>query len=198
MKIKVLKKNNISYTGDIARLHAENIRFKLSNLGIKFLTKIYRTFLLDKNIKIWILVNNQRIVGYLCGCINNKKIYKNFLLKNFFFLIFFFLKNILSLSFLKNFFGLIILILSSDKKNYLCNSELLSIVISKKFRNKFYGKKLIRRLDIYLKKKNKKEYIVKVESKLNKAINFYLSNKFKRMFKINYPLFNIVYLKKTL
>jgi hypothetical protein len=164
MRIKVLKKSNISYTSDIARLHAENIRFKLSNLGIKFLTKIYRTFLL----------------------------------KNFFFLIFFFLKNILSLSFLKNFFGLIILILSSDKKNYLCNSELLSIVISKKFRNKFYGKKLIRRLDIYLKKKNKKEYIVKVESKLNKAINFYLSNKFKRMFKINYPLFNIVYLKKTL
>ena len=40
--------------------------------------------------------------------------------------------------------------------------------------------------------------IVKVESKLYKAINFYLSNKFKRMFKINYPLFNIVYLKKTL
>ena len=198
MRIKVLKKSNISYTSDIARLHAENIRFKLSNLGIKFLTKIYRTFLLDKNIKIWILVNNQRIVGYLCGCINNKKIYKNFLLKNFFLLIFFFIKNILSLSFLKNFFGLIILILSSDKKNYLCNSELLSIVISKKFRNKSYGKKLIRRLDLYFKKKNKKEYIVKVESKLYKAINFYLSNKFKRMFKINYPLFNIVYLKKTL
>ena len=49
--IKVLKKSNISYTSDIARLHAENIRFKLSNLGIKFLTKIYRTFLLDKNIQ---------------------------------------------------------------------------------------------------------------------------------------------------
>ena len=90
------------------------------------------------------------------------------------------------------------MILSSDKKKQLCSSELLSIAISKKYRNKSYGRKLIRNLDIYLKKKNKKEYIVKVESKNKKAINFYLSNKFKRLFTAHYPLFDIFCLKKKL
>ena len=84
----------------------------------------------------------------------------------------------------------------SDKKKKLCNSELLSIAITKKFRNKSYGKKLIRNLDMYFKKNHKREYIVEVESKNKKAIDFYLSNKFRPVFKAHYPLFDTFCLKK--
>ncbi len=197
MKIKILNKHNLSYANEIANLHVKNINGKLSNIGFEFLLKIYQSFLVNKNIRIWILVYDKKLIGFLCGCADNKKIYLKFLTENFFSLIFLFLKNILNLSFLRNIYGLIILFLFSDKSPSI-NSELLSITISKKFRNKSYGRKLIKKLDIYLRKKNKKEYIVKVESKNKKAINFYLSNKFKHMFKTNYPLFDIDYLKKKL
>jgi len=197
MKIKILNKHNLSYANEIASLHVKNINGKLSNIGFEFLLKIYQSFLVNKNIRIWILVYDKKLIGFLCGCADNKKIYLKFLTENFFSLIFLFLKNILNLSFLRNIYGLIILFLFSDKSPSI-NSELLSITISKKFRNKSYGRKLIKKLDIYLRKKNKKEYIVKVESKNKKAINFYLSNKFKHMFKTNYPLFDIDYLKKKL
>ena len=197
MNIKILKINDFSYADDLASLHAKNINGKLSNIGVEFLSKIYQTFLQDRNIRIWILFYNGKAVGFLCGCIRNKEIYKKFLFKNFSFLIFLFLRNILNLSFIKDAYGLIIIFLTA--KNFSSgNSELLSIAISKNFRNKYYWKKLIRKLDFYLKKKNKKEYIVKVESNNKKAINFYLSNKFKHMFKTNYPLFDILYLKKKL
>ncbi len=197
MNIKILKINDFSYANDLASLHVKNINGKLSNIGVEFLSKIYQTFLQDRNIRIWILFHNEKAVGFLCGCIRNKEIYKKFLFKNFSFLIFLFLRNILNLSFIKDAYGLIILFLTA--KNFsLGNSELLSIAISKNFRNKYYGKKLIRKLDFYLRKKNKKEYIVKVEFNNRKAINFYLSNKFKHMFKTNYPLFDILYLKKKL
>ena len=90
------------------------------------------------------------------------------------------------------------MLFSSSKKKNLCNSELLSIAISKKFRNKSYGKKLIRNLDIYFKRMHKSEYIVEVEAKNKKAINFYLSNKFEFVFKAQYPLFDTFYLIKKL
>ena len=198
MKIKTLKKKNLSFANEIAYLHVENINGKLANIGVELLTKIYHTFILDKNIKIWVLLNGEKVIGFLCACANNEKIYINFLLNNFNFLFFFFTKNIFNLFILKNIYGLIILILSSDKKKKLCNSELLSIAISKKYRNKSYGRKLIRNMDIYFKKKHKREYIVKVEAKNRKAIDFYLSNKFKPIFKAQYPLFETFYLKKKL
>jgi ribosomal protein S18 acetylase RimI-like enzyme len=101
------------------------------------------------------------------------------------------------LSFIKDAYGLIILFLTA--KNFSSGkSELLSIAISKNFRNKYYGKKLIRKLEFYLKKKNKKEYIVKLEFNNKRAINFYLSNKFKQTLKTNYPLYEVIYLKKKL
>ena len=197
MNIKILKINDFSYADDLASLHAKNINGKLSNIGVEFLSKIYQTFLQDRNIRIWILFHSGKAVGFLCGCIRNKEIYKKFLFKNFSFLIFLFLRNILNLSFIKDAYGLIILFLTA--KNFSSgNSELLSIAISKNFRNKYYGKKLIRKLDFYLKKKNKKEYIVKLESNNKRAINFYLSNKFKQTLKTNYPLYEVIYLKKKL
>ena len=107
------------------------------------------------------------------------------------------MRNILNWYFLKNIYALIILFFSS-KNNFSINSELLSIAISKKFRNKSYGNKLIKKLDHYLKKMNKKDYVVKVGSSNIKAVKFYLSNKFKYLFKINYPLFDIIFLKKKL
>ncbi len=197
MNVKVLKINDFSYANDLASLHAKNIIGKSSNIGVEFLSKIYQTFLQDRNIRIWILFHNGKAIGFLCGCIRNKEIYKKFLFKNFSFLFFLFLRNILNLPFIKNAYGLIILFLTA--KNFSSgNSELLSIAISKNFRNKHYGKKLIRKLEFYLKKKNKKEYIVKLESNNKRAINFYLSNKFKQTLKTNYPLYEVIYLKKKL
>ena len=197
MNIKILKINDFSHVNDLASLHAKNIIGKSSNIGVEFLSKIYQTFLQDRNIRIWILVHNEKAVGFLCGCDSNKKIYKKFLFKNFSFLFFLFLRNILNLSFIKDAYGLIILFLTA--KNFSSgNSELLSIAISKNFRNKHYGKKLIQELEFYLKKKNKKEYIVKLESNNKRAINFYLSNKFKQTLKTNYPLYEVIYLKKKL
>ena len=197
MNIKVLKINDFSYANDLASLHAKNIIGKSSNIGVEFLSKIYQTFLQDKNIRIWILLHDGKAIGFLCGCIRNKEIYKKFLFKNFPFLFFLFLRNILNLPFIKNAYGLIILFLTA--KNFSSgNSELLSIAISKNFRNKYYGKKLIRKLEFYLRKKNKKEYIVKLESNNKRAINFYLSNKFKQTLKTNYPLYEVIYLKKKL
>ena len=197
MNIKILKINDFSYANDLASLHAKNIIGKSSNIGVEFLSKIYQTFLQDRNIRIWILFHKGKTIGFLCGCIRNKEIYKKFLFKNFSFLIFLFLRNILNLSFIKNAYGLIILFLTA--KNFSSgNSELLSIAISKNFRNKYYGKKLKRKLEFYLKKKNKKEYIVKLESNNKRAINFYLSNKFKQTLKTNYPLYEVIYLKKKL
>ena len=197
MNTKILKINDFSYADDLASLHAKNIIGKSSNIGVEFLSKIYQTFLQDRNIRIWILFHKGKAIGFLCGCIRNKEIYKKFLFKNFSFLFFLFLRNILNLSFIKNAYDLIILFLTA--KNFSSgNSELLSIAISKNFRNKYYGKKLIRKLEFYLKKKNKKEYIVKLESNNKRAINFYLSNKFKQTLKTNYPLYEVIYLKKKL
>ena len=158
MNIKILKINDFSYANDLASLHAKNIIGKSSNIGVEFLSKIYQTFLQDKNIRIWILFHNGKAIGFLCGCIRNKEIYKKFLFKNFSFLFFLFLRNILNLSFIKNAYGLIILFLTA--KNFSSgNSELLSIAISKNFRNKHYGKKLIRKLEFYLKKKIKRNIL---------------------------------------
>ena len=105
MNIKILKINDFSYADDLASLNAKNIIGKSSNIGVDFLSKVYQTFLQDRNIRIWILFHNGKAVGFLCGCIRNKEIYKKFLFKNFSFLIFLFLRNILNLSFIKNEIG---------------------------------------------------------------------------------------------
>ena len=84
MNIKILKINDFSYANDLASLHAKNIIGKSSNIGVEFLSKIYQTFLQDRNIRIWILFYNRKAVGFLCGCIRNKEIYKKFLFKLFF------------------------------------------------------------------------------------------------------------------
>ena len=41
MKIKTLKKKNLSFANEIAYLHIENINGKLTNIGVELLTKIY-------------------------------------------------------------------------------------------------------------------------------------------------------------
>ena len=139
MNIKALKKNDFSYADTLASLHAKNINGKLSNIGVKFLSKIYLTFLQDKNIRIWILVHKKKAIGFLCGCDNNEKIYKKFLLKNFPFLIFLFLSNILNLFFIKNVYGLIILFLN-PKKNYQLILNFFQLLYQKNFKTNIMEK----------------------------------------------------------
>ncbi len=164
----------------IAQLHKEFIPTGfLSQQSLNFLNALY-LFLIMHEI-VYIMREEERIVGFIAGSLNTDGLFKRFLKSNLGMLLKFTLKNLFSMDFLKKAAETF----TAPKKTAVDDldyavPELLSIVVDESYAGKGYGKDLLGCLEKELRSNNEKKYKVVAGSMLD-ANRFYTSNDFTKI-----------------
>jgi len=162
----------------IAKIHKQEINQGfLSQLGIKFLSKLYEAMILSKNSFVVVAKKNDEVIGFISGCLNIKNFYKDFLKKNTLWAIIILLPKFLNLATIKK----IIETLKYSKKeeNDLPETELLVIAVKKEFHGQGIAIKMFEFFIDELKKREIKKFRVVVGKNLSRAIGFYEKVGFK-------------------
>ena len=160
----------------ISEIHQKNINGNLAILGVNFLHQLYLFFNKRENVFNVLAYKDNKIIGFICFTLENNLIYSQFVSRKFFFLIFFFIKNLLNLKKILAFLNLFFLSLFNQKLTY--EKELLSIAVMEKYQHKKLGSQMIQNLEDYLKKNKIFEFAVRTEKDNFKANNFYKKNLF--------------------
>jgi len=159
----------------IAKIHYQEIKQGfLNQLGEKFLCLFYKAMIKSPNAFLIVAENNKHIIGFVSGCINLKKFYKEFV-KRYWHKIFLIALN--KIRFVKNI--LEITRYSKKEKNDLPQAELLSIAVDVQFQSQGIAKQLFEKFVLEMKKRNINKFKVIVGSDLSKAIKFYEKNGFQ-------------------
>ncbi len=164
----------------IVQLHKEFIPTGfLSQQSLNFLNALY-LFLIMHEI-VYIMREEERIVGFIAGSLNTDGLFKRFLKSNLGMLLKFALKNLFSMDFLKKAAETF----TAPKKTAVDDldyavPELLSIVVDESYAGKGYGKDLLGCLEKELRSNNEKKYKVVAGSMLD-ANRFYTSNDFTKI-----------------
>jgi ribosomal protein S18 acetylase RimI-like enzyme len=178
MKIRAATKQDYS---KIARIHSETIPTGfISKLGIPFLTKLYTAIQEEKGSVVYVSESADNIIGFISGTINTNKLYRNVLMKKWYFFIIPLIRFILNPV---SFFKIIETVRYGfhQKKNKQCRviqAELLSIAVDKKARNQGIGHSLYNELEQFYKSCGVEEYKVVTFSENDEANHFYLSHGF--------------------
>lgn len=163
----------------IAKIHQQEIdQGFLSQLGIKFLSKLYKVMVISPNSFVVVAKENDRIVGFISGCTNVNKFYRDFLKKYFFHAFFILLPKIFKLSILKKILETLKYLRQKEEKK-LPETELLTIAILKKFQGQDIIQKIFEKFISELKKRKIKQFKVVVGENLSRAIGFYEKMGFK-------------------
>ena len=158
----------------IARIHLREINQGfLSQLGLKFLSKLYEAMILSKNSFVVIAKENNQIIGFISGSVNARKFYKYFF-KKYFFQIFFIL-----LLKITNFKKIFETLKYSQENQDLPQAELLSIAVVKKYQGRGVAQKLFEKFFKEMQKLKVKKFKVVVSENLTSAIGFYAKMGFK-------------------
>jgi ribosomal protein S18 acetylase RimI-like enzyme len=159
----------------ISRLHFKNIKGRLSDLGLDFLTVLYKFLIFNRSNQLLFYKKNKKIIGFILITKKNSSLYKKFFFDKYIYIFIYLIFNILNFKILYNF---VLLFFTAFKihsdKSFQC--ELLSIVVDKKYRNLNLGTKLIFYAERFISKENIKQYIVRTNIK--EALNFYKKNNF--------------------
>ena len=121
--------------------------------------------------------DNKQVIGFIGGCIDTKKFYRDFFKKYFFIAGFILLSKIFQKAFLKKIFEIIKHI--KQKQKELPRAELLSIAVAKKFQGQGIGSKMFEKFILEMRKQNIKKFKVIVGEELLPAIKFYEKMNFK-------------------
>lgn len=156
---------------DMAKIHKQEIKKGfLSSLPLRFLEKIYSAVI--ENDFCVTDKEGGKIIGFIAGTADIKKLYSEFAKRYFFYSIFIFLPKILNV---KKIFEDIFYI---NKKDVL-RSELLTIAVRKNFRGQGVAKEMLEVFILEMKKRGVKSFKVVVGEELKPAINFYEKSGFK-------------------
>ncbi len=179
MEIKIPKYKDAT---KIAILHKTEISSGfISSLKLKVVKKLYEVII--ENEIIFVLKDDEKLIGFISCALNTKKLYKNFIRKNLFAVAPYFIVNIFSIKFLKKIFET----LKAPYKTKIDKEkmpELLSIVVDSTLQAKGLGKLLLNELEKKLLNLNIKKYKVVAGDNLFSANKFYLKNNFKLADKI--------------
>ena len=131
----------------------------------------------SQNAFLIIAEDNNSIMGFVSGCTNFNKFYKEFIRKYSFKVSFILLRKIFSPD-------IIVKILetmkySGQEKKDLPQAELLSIAVLSEFQGKGVSQQLLDGFLIEMKKRNIEKFKVIVGENLDRAIRFYEKNDFK-------------------
>ena len=178
MNIRIAQEKDFT---DIANLHINSIKTGfLSELGVSFLTKLYKSINNQKGSIVLVSETHESICGFIAGSVNTSHLYKKVLIKDFFIFIlplskFIFSPNMLLKMYETVAYGL------NKQSNYRQNSpsaELLSIAVSDSKRGKGIGKELLAALEEYFNKCGVKQYKVVTFSEDKCSNSFYISSEF--------------------
>lgn len=163
----------------IAKIHKQEINQGfLSQLGETFLSKLYKAMILSPDAFIIITKKNNKIIGFISGCIDVKKFYKYFLKKHFIQVLIILFPKMFKLSTFKKILETL-KYLSKEKKQKLPGAELLTIAVLNEFHGKNIAVKLFEKFLDEMKKRKIKELKVIVGESLPRAIAFYKKIGFK-------------------
>lgn len=162
----------------IAKIHKQEINQGfLSQLGVKFLSKLYERMISSKNSFVIVSKNNDEVIGFISGCTNLKKFYKDFLRKYIFWATITLLPKIFNMTTITKIFETLKYSKKEEKK--LPEEELLVIAINKKFHGQGIAQKMF---DLFIKEmrsRKVKQFKVVVGENLSRAIGFYEKMSFK-------------------
>lgn len=162
----------------VAEIHFQEIKHGfLNQLGKKFLTYFYVAMTDSSSAFLVVAEENNSIIGFISGCINLKKFYKDFVKKYTFKTFLIFLKKIFSFSIFKKVVEIIKY--SQKEEKDLPQSELLSVAVVNDYQGQGTAQKLLERFVSEMKIKNINKFKVIVGEDLIQANKFYLKNGFK-------------------
>lgn len=175
MIIKLANKDDCS---EVAKLHVQEIKWGfLSELGERFLYYFYLATIDSQKAFLIVAENNGSIVGFVSGCIDLKKFYKDFAKKYTFRVLPLLFKKFFSINSLKKIFETR-KYTKQEEKN-LPKTELLSITVSSKFQGSGIAQKLLENFISEIKKRNIDQFKVIVGENLIRAIRFYEKSGFE-------------------
>lgn len=175
MEIKLANKND---SREIAVIHQQEINQGfLSQLGVKFLSKLYEAMVLSENCFVLVAKENNQIVGSISGCLNTKEFYREFLKKYGPGSVIILLSKILNLAILKKIFETLKYSKKIDKN--CTEAELLTIACKKEFRGTGLSIDMFKNFVNEMESRGIKEFKVVVGEELPRAIGFYEKLGFK-------------------
>jgi ribosomal protein S18 acetylase RimI-like enzyme len=181
MNLFLAQKNDAQ---QIAEIHKQEIdQGFLSKLGLKFLSKLYQAMISSKDSFVVVAKENNKVIGFVSGCINVKRFYKHFLKKYTLSALIILLPKLFSFDTIKKI--LETLKYSKKGKKDLPETELLVIAVKKEFHGQKIAVKMFDCFVVELKKRGIKTFRVVVGENLSRAIGFYEKVGFKFHSNIN-------------
>lgn len=163
---------------EVAKLHIQEIKLGfLSELGEKFLYYFYLAMIDSPNAFLIVAEDNGSIIGFISGCIDLKKFYKEFVKKYSPKVFFILLKKFFNLKTIKNILETI-KYAGKEKKN-LPKAELLALAVKKEFQGQGIAGKMLEKFVWEMKTRKVSDFKVIVGEELSPAIRFYEKNGFK-------------------
>ncbi len=174
MNIRLAKKNDCQ---EIAEIHFQEIKYGfLNQLGKKFLSYFYMAMITSPNAFLVVAEEDDKVIGFISGCTNLNKFYKDFVRQYTFKSFLILLKKIFSFSIFKKVFE--VMSYSQKEEKDLPQSELLSIAIIKEYQGQGIAQKLLEKFVLEMKTREIKKFRVIVGENLPQANKFYLKSGF--------------------
>ena len=156
----------------IAKIHHQEInRGFLSQLGIKFLVNLYKAMIVSDSAFIVVAEEDGRVIGFISGCTNVSKFYRDFYKKYALSAFFILLPQIFKPSILKKI--LETLKYPKEGKKDLPKAELLTIAILKEFHGQGIAQKMFEKFVSEMEKRGINVFKVVVGESLSQAIKYY-------------------------
>ncbi len=170
----MLRKARKSDVKTLAQIHSNELSTEfLPSLGIEFLIKLYRDFVVSDGVDIIVFENRDRVCGFIIGAKDFSRVFKKIIINNFFSYLYLITRKLITKPrMIKKVFETF---LYTNKEETGFTSELIVIAVSNDFHRKGIGRKLIIELEKKFKKKQIKEYKVSVNKKNKRANTFYKS-----------------------
>lgn len=184
-KIIILNKSDLSQVNEVTEIHKNVLGFSaLSNLGLPFLSRFYKSILSKESQKI-ITINQGIVLGFISLSFTNQSYLSSLKLTDILYLCIQLIKKPYILS------DIIKLILNSHKL-HIDEAEISQFAVTHNSQSYGLGSKLLKNVNILAKKNKKNRMITMTHNK--KLINYYIRN-FKaeifkeiKLFKQNYYL----------
>jgi len=162
---------------EIAEIHFQEIKYGfLNQLGKKFLSYFYMAMITSPNAFLVVTEEDNKVIGFISGCTNLNKFYKDFARQYTFKSFLILLKKIFSFSIFKKVFE--VMSYSKKEEKDLPSSELLSIAIIKEYQGQGIAQKLLERFVSEMKTREINKFRVIVGENLPQANKFYAKSGF--------------------
>lgn len=164
----------------IAEIHFSEIKYGfLNQLGKKFLSYFYMAMITSPNAFLVVAEEDDGVIGFISGCTNLNKFYKDFVKQYTFKSFLILLKKIFSFSIFKKVFEVMSYSKKEEKgEDSLPLAELLSIAISGSYQGQGIAQKLLEKFVLEMKTREIDKFRVIVGENLPQANKFYLKSGF--------------------